>query len=105
MLLQGIVQAQHQLILYTNAANRAPFAAAERTDETMAHASDKRTTGTALSLEVSAAVYHGVQALHDHVRYRATRRALARLDPSVLADLGLTRQGIRAAAREAVYGR
>lgn len=71
----------------------------------MVHASDKRTTGTALSLELSAAVYHGVQALHDHLRYRATRRALARLDPDVLADLGLTRQGIRAAARKAVYGR
>lgn len=71
----------------------------------MAHASDRRVAASALGLEISAAAYHLTQAVADYLRYRATLRELARLDADALADLGLHRSGLRAAAREAVYGR
>lgn len=70
----------------------------------MAIGHETRTTQSALALEISAFVHHLVQAAHDHRAYRQTLRELSRLDDAALADLGLHRSGIRAAAREAVYG-
>ncbi|MGR3540725.1 MAG: DUF1127 domain-containing protein [Hasllibacter sp.] len=42
--------------------------------------------------------------LTDWVLYRRTIRELDRLTARELADLGLSRAGLKAAAREAVYG-
>jgi len=63
-----------------------------------------RTAPSALALEVSAFVHHAIQALNDYRLYRATVRELSRLDTATLADLGLSRSGIRAEALKAVYG-
>lgn len=71
----------------------------------MAFANLTRGTASGLSLEISAAVHHLMQAAHDYMTYRQTIRALSRLDEASLADFGLHRSGIRAAARKAVYGR
>ncbi len=71
----------------------------------MAYNTETRTAQSALALEISAAVHHLVQKLHDYADYRATIRELSRLDDATLADLGLHRSGIHAQARKAVYGR
>ncbi|MDM8166354.1 DUF1127 domain-containing protein [Roseovarius sp.] len=45
-----------------------------------------------------------MQAAYDYLAYRATVRELSELDAATLADLGIHRSGIRAKAREAIYG-
>jgi len=71
----------------------------------MAHMSETRNTAAGLAIEISAATQHLVRAVQDYMSYRATIRALSELDDASLADFGLHRSGIRAAARRAVYGR
>ncbi|WP_422029620.1 DUF1127 domain-containing protein [Roseovarius sp.] len=70
----------------------------------MAYTSEKSAAQTGLAIEISAAAHHLMQAAYDYLAYRATVRELSELDAATLADLGIHRSGIRAAAREAVYG-
>lgn len=70
----------------------------------MTYYNNTRSPASGLAIEISAAVHHMVQAFNDYMDYRATIRALSQLDDASLADFGLSRSGIRAAAREAVYG-
>ncbi|KRS17277.1 DUF1127 domain-containing protein [Roseovarius indicus] len=70
----------------------------------MATYSEKRAVETGLAIEISAAAHHVMQAVYDYLAYRATVRELSELDRAALADLGIHRSGIRAAARKAVYG-
>ena len=71
----------------------------------MAFANETRTTTpSGLALEISIAVHHLVQAIVDYRAYRATLAELRDLDTRTLADLGLNRSGLRAAAHKAVYG-
>ena len=70
----------------------------------MAYTSGKGAVGTGLAIEISAAAHHLMQAAYDYLAYRATVRELSELDAASLADLGIHRSGIRAKAREAIYG-
>lgn len=70
----------------------------------MAFNTEARTARSSLALDISAAVHHFVQRLHDHHNYRTTVRELSQLDDATLADLGIHRSSIRAEARKAVYG-
>ena len=70
----------------------------------MAFATDTRSSTAALKLDLSAAVYALMQRVVDYRAYRQTVNALSDLTNSELADLGLNRSTIRAAAIKAVYG-
>lgn len=70
----------------------------------MAHANQTRAAATTLSVELSAVIYHAYQRLVDYRAYRRTVAELSKLSNSDLADLGMTRTTINAAARKAVYG-
>lgn len=70
----------------------------------MAYQNHTRTAQAGLALEISATVHRLIQAAHDRRAYRKTVRELSRLDDQTLADLGMHRSGIRAAAHKTVYG-
>jgi len=70
----------------------------------MAYASHNRSGLNALHLEISAFIFHGVRRLEDFRAYRKTLAELNVLSSGQLADMGLSRSGIRRAAVEAVYG-
>lgn len=57
-----------------------------------------------LRLSLSSSLYRMMQRFQDYREYRRTIVALRDLNAAQLADLGLHRSGIIAAAREAVYG-
>ncbi len=73
-------------------------------DPVMDYASQTRAIPADLAIEISAAVHHMVQAVQDYIDYRATVRALRKVDDAALADIGITRWTIKAHARKAVYG-
>lgn len=68
----------------------------------MAFANETRTDS--LALDISAGVHKLMQNIADYRAYRTTVRELSKLDSKTLADMGIYRAGIQAAAREAVYG-
>ena len=70
----------------------------------MAFATDKRSTTSALQIEISAAVYALINRIADYRAYRRTVAELSELGPKELSDLGLSRSEIPAAASRAVYG-
>ncbi len=70
----------------------------------MAFATEKRSTASDLQIEISAAVYGLMARVSDYRAYRRTVAELSNLGTSELADLGLVRADIHAAARKAVYG-
>lgn len=55
-------------------------------------------------LALSSSLYRMMQRFEDYREYRRTIAALRDLSTAQLADLGLNRCGVIAAAREAVYG-
>lgn len=61
-------------------------------------------TGT-IGIEIAAIVYHAVLAVQDELAYLRTVRALRSASDIALADLGLTRDMIKPAARKVVFGR
>ncbi|MEO3416410.1 DUF1127 domain-containing protein [Roseovarius sp. CAU 1744] len=70
----------------------------------MAFATEKHGATSALQIEISAAVYALMTRIADYRAYRRTVAELSKLGNNELADLGLSRSGIIAAASEAVYG-
>lgn len=70
----------------------------------MAFATQTHTANRGLKTDLSAAVYALVNRIADYRAYRRTVSELSELSALELADLGLSRSGIRAAAYEAVYG-
>lgn len=70
----------------------------------MAFVTQNRSGLSALTLDISSKAYHALQAFEDYRAYRKTVAELSRLNARQLADLGLSRSGIRATAHEAIYG-
>lgn len=71
----------------------------------MAFANVTRSADRGLNIEISAAVYALINRIADYRAYRRTVAELSVLGGSELADLGLNRSSIHAAAYEAVYGK
>ncbi len=61
-------------------------------------------SNSGIALEISVAVHAVMQRLSDYRSYRRTLSELSRLDARTLADLGMDRSGIGAAAKAAIYG-
>lgn len=63
-----------------------------------------RSNDRALSLQLSADLFHLIQRVEDYRNYRRTVAALQSLNAMQLADMGIAPRDIKQAARKAVYG-
>lgn len=70
----------------------------------MTFATFHRSSDQALSLQLSADLFHLIRRVEDYRDYRRTVAALQSLTALQLADMGLTYRDIKKAARVAVYG-